>query len=291
MSVQAKPRIGFVRKSGFGAFEKVNMEPITKDVIVQDMPFADYLAEPAISASILKRLDELGSPAHVKMRTHNESESMLQGTALHTMLMAPDKFDVLHYVRPKIRRAGKANLAAIEQFEADNPGKSPIQPEQHENLKQVVGAVKANPFAGPILSETRKEVSIFWHDEEIDADCKARFDMLGADYIADLKSTRCAERTQFTRDVLWKFRYWIQAVFYYRGARHIGLPVKDFHFIAIELEAPFGCTVHTLEESELMAAQSRVVALAKQWAECVKTGYYPAYPLVRNLISIGGDDE
>jgi hypothetical protein len=130
--------------------------------------------------------------------------------------------------------------------------------------------------------------------------CKCRLDMLSSDRstIGDLKFVSRpakAKPSSFCRSILptdsgWN--YYIQASWYARGCWALGMPVSEFWFIPVETDEPYGISCHVLEKTELRGQQETVEELARTWAECLRTGVYPSYNAMKNIITIGdGGDE
>lgn len=269
---------------------KSQAREIKESGIVYDMPAADYHAVDATSATVLKRLHE-SSPAHVKCGFSEEpSEAMDLGSAFHCLLLEPEHFDNRYWERPLLdmrRSKDKTRFAALNEMHA---GKTAIGQFDLADLRASAGAIQAHPFVAPMLKESRKEISLFWNEEDIGL-CKCRLDMLAGKVICDLKSTRNAHKDFFRREICFSRHYWIQAAWYYRGARALGLDISEFVFIAAELKRPYGVTLHYMDAPELQSLQERVWFLARTWAEAVRTGVYPAYPAIKHYVTIGGEDE
>lgn len=169
-------------------------------------------------------------------------------------------------------------------------GKIPLALAEMDEIRTAAAALRAHPFAAPMLADSKKEVSLFWMDDDIGL-CKARFDMLTPrGVIGDLKSTRSADPEFFRREIAWNRKYWIQAAWYYRGACTLGLSIEEFVFIALELSAPFGVTLHVMDAAELQSLQKKVAPLAVQWAQCLQSGVYPSYPPIRHIITMGTEE-
>lgn len=258
-----------------------------KPGIYPAMPAADYHAINAVSASILKRLHE-SSPAHVKADPFTPTAAMDNGSALHCLVLEPQHFEARFYSRPKVDGRTKAGKEAIAQASVENEGKTGIAADDMESIRLAGAAIQAHPFVAPLLSDSKREVSLIWEDAEIGTLCKARLDLLAGTTIGDLKTTRNAHPSFFTREIRFERAYWLQGAWYYRGARALGLTIEEFTFIAIELFRPFGVTLHTMDEPELISIQPKIVPLAEQWAECTRTGVYPAYAPMKHYITVGG---
>lgn len=261
-----------------------------RPLIIPDMPAANYHAIEATSATVLKKLHE-SSPAHVKAGCAEEStEPMVLGSAFHCLTLEPEQFEARYWERPLLDMRRAKDKALCAELNETHRGKTAIGTHELADLKGAAGAIHAHPFVAPMLADSRKEVSLFWHEEDI-GPCKCRLDMLAGKVIADLKSTRNAHKDFFRREICFSRHYWIQAAWYFRAARACGLDVSEFVFVAAEIKRPYGVTLHYMDEPELESLQERVWFLARTWSDAVRTGIYPAYPAVKHYVTIGGDDE
>lgn len=257
-----------------------------KPGIYEDMPAADYHAVPAVSSSVLKRLHE-SSPAHAKL-AFKPTSAMDNGSALHCLVLEPSEFEKRYFAATKFKGKGARAMKAAEA--ADNDGKIPLKPFEMQDIRTAAATLQAHPYVAPILADSKKEVSLFWEEDDVGL-CKCRLDMLAPTIIADLKSTRCAQPAKFFKEIAFNLNYWIQAAWYWRGARACGLPVQEFAFIAVEIERPYGVTLHFMDDVELNSLQRKIGEMAATWGECLRTGLYPSYPAVRHYVTLGGDDD
>lgn len=283
-----------------------------KPGIVPDMPASAYHSVQAVSASSLMNLKRLGSPAHVKACRGEQTDAMEFGSAMHCLVLEHDKFNERYYERrvlegiktkngkaaakPELTEEGKALL---QQDAFENQGKIEILPKDRYTMGTIAAYVQAHPVAGPFVQDSQHEISLFWEDT-FDGEtvlCKCRMDMLSKDnqIIGDLKFVSRPAKANpeiFPRSILptrdgWN--YWIQAAWYARGAWALGLPVKEFWFLPVETDEPYGISCHVLEESELRGQQVNIEPLARTWAECLRTDIYPSYNCMKNIITIGDE--
>ncbi len=281
--------------------------------IVYDMPADEYHAASAVSASLLKRL-YTSFPKKIYECPFEATEAMDNGTAFHSYLLDRDfhsRFFVMPDKEEDWRYApGKIEKAKHEAVRAANLNKQAITSYTMQCIEGAYNEFRSHPFgaeiAGRIASKVAKtEVSLFWMEDREDGDpfpCKARIDILDPGpafpapfryLIRDPKTTRNAHPLKFMWDVRPTkdgLNYWIQAGWYYRGAKKCGLDVAGVEFIAIELEKSHGITFHGMDEAELESAQPDILRLAHQWQRCVDNNVYGNYPAVRHMIAIGDNE-
>ena len=252
--------------------------------------FETYQAIDATNASTLRAL-YLTTPAHV-ITQRETTDAMEFGAALHCMVLEPSQFLNKYYLHRKFNRTKNVDKAEDDKLAADNPGKTGVVESDFQAMQRIADKLRTHPLSGPLIEKSSHEETLVW--EESHGLCKARVDMIGADWIGDLKTTKCAHPIDFSWVVRQSRReygnLWIQAAWYFRGATALGLPVKDFHFVAIESAAPHCISVHTLEAAELESVQDELTRLAVQWRECVTANNFHGYAAVRNIISLGDSD-
>jgi len=109
--------------------------------------------------------------------------------------------------------------------------------------------------------------------------CKARIDYVhpGGTALVDLKTTRDASKDAFQRDV-WNHGYFRQLAFYrYALTRLSGCDDARAYIVAVEKKAPFAIAVYELTETTLKAGWRQLEDLLATYAECERTGQWPAY--------------
>ena len=80
------------------------------------------------------------------------------------------------------------------------------------------------------------------------------------------------------------FGYHIQASWYLRGLRKLGVPAKEFIFIAIEKTAPFCIGVYRADEDMINAGMSQVDQSLEVLKMCQETKLYPDYtPTIQDI--------
>lgn len=232
----------------------------------------EYHAEKGyLSTSGIKLM--LQSPAHFKQYQRTESPDMVLGTALHMILLEPEKFFDTYAVYNGDKR-GKPYTEFIEA----NPNKIIIKQDVMTTLSGMRESVLSYPKIDMerVLNEGKKEHSVFWEDPETGIGLKARADCLTGNVIFDLKKTQDCRPYKFIRRCV-DLRYDIQSAHYKEGYRRfLGEDVR-FMFIAIEDTAPYGVWIH--ESSMSMEAKGEMDArrAINQYAKCQKENNWPLY--------------
>jgi len=250
--------------------------------IKYDLPAAEYHAIDALSASALKEIRK--SPAHYWAWKHNqsrkESDAMRFGTAVHCSVLEPGRFASEYIVCPRFDVRTTAGKEAKKEWEANNKGKTLIESEDMEAVKQCTRSILSHPIVGPLLFKGKSEVSLFGQDDDTGVDMKARLDYLTDDLILDVKTTDDASPKGFERTVA-LYGYDIQAAHYLEMSQR-----KRFLFIAIEKVAPYAVGVYELDDELLEFARIERRARINLYASCKEMDSWPAYPQVINKISL-----
>lgn len=240
---------------------------------------AEYHADPAVSKSHLDLVAR--SPRHYWHRYLSPDAAppeptlaMVLGSAVHTRVLEPHRYNVEYAVAPSVDRRTKAGKEIWEEFQAEAEGKTLLTSEQDQLAQAVAQAVFEHPAAALLLSKPGKaEQSYFWDDEDTGERCKCRPDWHSecGRLIVDLKTTEDASPAAFARSIH-KFRYHVQAAWYLRG-----LSAEQFVFVAVEKQPPHLVGVY-VATPEMVTAGQRVAArdLARL-AECRAANQWPGY--------------
>lgn len=275
-----------------------------KPGVYDGMSMAEYLAAPAVSASILldvlQRCPSAGwhnswkNPAFVPDVSTKAQNS---GTIAHAILLEGSR-DCVVVIDPKnhpaektgaipegwtnksIRAARDAALAA---------GKIPILPENMAEIEAMVAS--AQRFIST-LEHTKpdvwrafqdgggtSEVTIIWDDDG--TPCRIRPDRLATDraLMVDVKSTlTTAEPHRWGRSQMVNGGYYIAAAFYRRGIRRAFGVESEYLWLVIEQEYPYLCSLVGTESAVIAVGDAKCERGLREWKACEKANDWPAYP-------------
>lgn len=242
--------------------------------VIYDMPFEDYLAHPALSASGMKRL--LDSPARFQWdREHpTETAAMIHGRLIHAVAFGqPHNATVKDW--DGRTKEGKERAAEIESLGLDI-----VSADEWDVAEGIATALKANERVADVLygRGVRHEVSAFWTDPETGVELKCRFDSLQANGdIGDLKSTTGAHPDVFIKDAA-KYGYFTSAAHYRDGSIAVGLSHDPtFTLVAVEKKAPHFISVVGINDYDLQLAELLRRKAIRTYAECVERDQWPDY--------------
>jgi len=241
---------------------------------MQTMSNAEYHRHPAISKSGLDQIAK--SPAHFQLYRNTPKESTTDmdiGTAFHSLLLEPEKFDSDILVCDASTRSTKI----YKDLSAANPDKTIIMRDEKIMLDGMRKSFEANTTVNGLLGSSLVEKSFFWTDKETGVECRCRPDIIFNGHILiDLKSTRDARG--FSRSAA-EYRLHVQSAFYMTGFQAVtGVSPKEFLFITVEKSAPHGVITYRADDSFLKSGFEAMRRDLNLYAACLKTDIWPCYP-------------
>lgn len=264
--------------------------------MVENMPFEDYLAIDALSASGLKQLAR--SPWHYLNRVDIEpTPAMLRGTLAHCAVLEPEAMSKRYVVLPEDapRKPTKAQLNAKnpspesrasmqwwEAFAQQNKGLELVKFDDYALCQSQLKAITDHPEIANLLREGIGEVSLFWIDKSTGIYCKARPDWLpkpDGKNIMPLDLKTCADESPsgFGRAAA-RLRYDLQAAHYTAGIEAVtGLTVDAFVFAAVSSKPPILAVPYVLTDEIRDQGKDERRELMDRLAWCRRENEWPAY--------------
>lgn len=270
---------------------------------VYTVPSAQYHADdlgcdaPMLSASLATILLR-ESPKHAYARhpklggfIEEPSETFDLGTAAHSMILEGNESSYAIIEANDWR----TNAAKDARAAARAAGKTPLLAKQVERVRAMSAAVRAQlaefADAPAPLTNGKPEQTLVWQEDDLVC-CKARLDWLHDDLLTidDLKTTaKSASPQAWTRSV-YGMGGDVQAAMYLRGLSKVAFELHDprlrwnashrtFRWIVVENSYPYATSVCTLSPDALGLAHQKVQLAIDIWRECLRTGYWPGYPL------------
>lgn len=266
--------------------EKREPRPFVAGVF-ESMPPEEYFAVEAMSQSGAKEM--LRSPMHFRYARDNPPEptaSMRFGTAVHTGILEPERFDAIVVAQPAVDRRTTAGKAAYAAFMASAAGKVVLTQPDFDRCRRTIDAVHRHKMARELLAGGQRELSLFWLDARFNVPCKARIDLRNHGGLIDVKTTQDASAEDYARTIA-NYGYHLQAAFYFSGCEHLlNETPRFFVHIAVESEAPHGVACYALPGNAVMAATVRISEALRRYAECLESGYYRGYPETIDTITL-----
>lgn len=247
--------------------------------MARKLSIKEYHAAEGLSKTMMDKLKK--SPAHLKAYLDNpteETEAMLLGAALHTMILEPKKFDIEYAVLPNIDRRTKDGKEEYQAFIEQNAGKEVLTESQFNTVKTWVDAILSKPKVKELLTgKGKNEVSIFWKDEETGETCKARPDRIKDKRIIDLKTAVSAQQDDFQRKA-YDLNYHIQAAWFMEAYRHeYHEEPEGFTFIVVEKTDPFNVVIYDADDFFINVGEIESQKLLNIYHECKRTNNWYGY--------------
>lgn len=228
-----------------------------------------------------------------------DGEALAFGRLVHIVILEPDRLDSYAVLDPDVigvkangdkadnPTATKAWKDAV--FEAKRDGLTVIAPKMLAKAHAMAAAVRNHPEAGRLLTAaTEHEVSAY-ADHPTGARVRARFDLIGPGFIADIKTTRDADPETFGR-TMHGFMYHVSAANYIDIARANGLTVDRFDLIAVEKEPTPGgdyrVSVLELHSDAVDRGRELMAEACERWLALGKRIDLPSYGDGRHVIDL-----
>jgi hypothetical protein len=264
--------------------------------LVKDMPFEDYRAVDAFSASDMKLLAR--SPWHWKNRVEvKQTRPMLCGSLVHCARLEPHALDERYVVVPEsapkrpteaqwnAAKSNESSMAAKEwwsEFLNRKGDREIVTAEEFAVTQMQLRALAAEPMLARFFSAGYSECSVFWIDRETGVYCKARPDHVYPEdarsvTLVDLKSTMDESPDGFGRAAA-RMGYHRQRAHYVAGfAAATGLRVEGFVFAAVTSAPPVLAVPYRLTEEIEQQGEDERRELLERFAYCRKADHWPPY--------------
>ena len=227
------------------------------------LPFEEYQTLPGLNQSKLKQLRS--SPSKQK-QGYQIQQAMNFGKAGHCLLLEPHKFEELYVSAPKdLSRRGKNGRKSWKEFCEIHSGKNVLTATEWEQLQKIRKVFHINPKITQFWKHGETEVSMFWDDDELNLDCKARMDWYDADSmkIVDLKFTN--NISKFCNQKLMDQHFSVQAAWDRRGVYELTSHACDFLFIFIEKYSPHIIRVIKANEEIIKHGEQTILGAIKKY--------------------------
>jgi len=268
------------------------------------LPDSEYRRAPGVNKSGMDNF--MRSPLYyitMKKSPPPPTPQMFIGTAFHTLVLEPDRFndecvaDEHAGSQSKEAKEWRMEMRAQDKIVINTRGGGDIwNPSDWDMIHHMRDAVMSHPVAS-ILLQGDVEQSVFWVDRKSDSHpgtgklCKARIDVHNTDHNVnvDLKSAANASYSEFQRAVH-RYHYMIQDAFYSDGWRAAAGndELIPFIFIAVEKLPPYGVACYSLDPEWQRVGREIYRRTLIRFKDCHEADEWPCYPVeVRDLIIPG----
>lgn len=253
-----------------------------------NLPAPEYHAEPAISASQLRKLWQT-TPAHFNewRKTPEEpSIEMILGTLCHQAVLEP------HLPLPQIavipetytvngeEKSWNGNSKYCKAWKAEKvaAGILPIRSHDMDRIRNAAAAIARHAEAKHLINSIEStEVSILCDLPQFGLRGKARLDIVPRiNVLGDLKFTHDASTRGF-QDHAYRMGYHLQAAWYLDMWNAVADHKEGFRIIAIEDVPPYAVNVFEMSKGLIEHGRECYEKALNTYAECVRSDNWPAY--------------
>lgn len=206
-----------------------------------------------------------------------KTDAMDNGTLLHELFLEQN---IEKYCARPLKDDGSlvaSNTAIYKEFLAANPGKTPIHPNLFNNMYAALTAFANNKTAMRLLKDAIVENSAYAVDHESGLLIKARPDILGPDYIVDLKTTGKVLDNHFERGIF-SNQYDLQLAHYAETVyATTGQKITHFYVLAVEQKFPFASKIYRVNPRDVQEQKNVRRQYLNEIAVCKAENNFPGY--------------
>lgn len=253
----------------------------------------DYRRAPGINKSSLDLIAK--SPATYFFERSNPRPStpaMVFGSALHCLVLEPEKFEQVYIPDAFPGNRSKEALAWRETrkhagqivIRSDGDASDPWDRSDWDKLHLMRDSIMANGVAAALIADAQREVSFWWIDSETKKLCKGRIDGWSpAHSIAfDLKTMSDATWSGFSRSIH-DYRYHVQDAFYTDGLNACGKLVGEFVFIVAEKDPPYLTACYMVPFEWRQQGRVQYSQNLQTFKKCMEEDKWPGLEELREL--------
>lgn len=247
-------------------------------MILQDMPFEQYLAHPAVNNSLLKKVAKCPALAKAYLdgeEIDSDTPAMKLGRVTHCLSLERDEFSKRYAVEPEVNRRTKDGKAELATFAESNHDKEIIRQETYDSALAMAVAVRRHKMASLLLNRAEFEVSMFAEIEGVE--CKVRLDVSRQDgIVSDLKTCADASPNAFARACA-NLDYLCAAALYIDVVRANGIPADSYVWIAVESSEPHLVALYSATQEDVEIGRTIYRDRLETFKRCRDSGVWPGY--------------
>jgi len=229
----------------------------------------EYHKSKYISASGLKSINNK-SVYHFLNQKPFSNKALALGTVVHSAMLEHESFVNDYYVFPNVdRRTIKGKQEYVKHVLASE-NKTLISESDVAIVKNVKEKLRFHDLAKEYC-EGKIELSYYGEMDSIPI--RVRPDVVGVDWISDVKTCQDNSPRAFKRDV-YKWGYHLQAAFY---SDALGFPAENFRFLAVEVKYPYTIEVYALSKEMIDYGRKAYLEALANWKLYLDTGIQTGY--------------
>lgn len=266
------------------------------------VPFADYLAQPAVSAGLLKVIvnecpraawfESWLNPARTPDNSHASDVGsiahaiLLEGSTAGVAVIDPENYPSKTGTVPagwttKDIRAARDDARAVGKIPVLLPDMLLIENMVDSARHYIDGLKDSEPaiYAAFQPDGGASEQTCIWQEDGMT--CRMRPDRLANDrkLIVDIKTTqRSAEPALWSRTQMGPLGYWISASWYRRGCQRVFGQAPEYRFLVIQQDSPHLCSLVGVDPAGFDHGGMQVEYGLRVWRDCMARSYWPGYP-------------
>ena len=244
----------------------------------KNLPNEIYHRGPGISKSGLEIIANK-CPAAYRFGEYKPTAATALGTATHTALLEPEKFEAEVIKGPDAR--GNSNIWKDAQAEANLSQQIMLKQADYEMVLRMRDSAFKNATIDRLIrsSSALIECSVYWDDPKTGELCRCRPDVWRRDLglKIDVKTAVNASPNAFAK-AAGNFGYHNQEAFYSEGChRASGEQDNGMIFIVLEKEPPFIPAIYELSEQAVKEGRLVMRDALDTYAKCKKLDVWPGY--------------
>ena len=207
---------------------------------------------------------------HYLTEPKEQTPAMAFGVAFHAYLLEPVPFMSRFAIAPNVDRRTKEGKLEYDKFVYEAEDKTIISQSDYNKIQEMTDAIRSNTIAGELISNLIKtELDCRWINEDTGIEMRGIIDGIGIDYIIDIKTCQDAHPMKFGRDAV-NMNYHRQAAIYLDS--HPERKNYDYYLIAIERDAPYGCSVNQITEEAINSGRKQYIDMLIEYHTWIENG-------------------
>jgi hypothetical protein len=207
---------------------------------------------------------------------HSEATPAMNiGSALHTLVLEPNKFVSEFFITSQQTRPRKDTPPHAKMVEAAN-GRIIITPDEYELAQDMANSILADSNAVSLLDGCKMERSIYFEHKQTGIQCKFRPDAWAGGIVIDLKSAKDAS-PRAMQYAAKDYGYYLSAGMAFRALESIGQTMDEYLFICVEKTEPYAVAIYRLDDDALDYGLQQFDDLMFRLEHCIENDKFPSY--------------
>jgi len=224
------------------------------------------------------------SPRHYFLREDiQETPSMKLGTAFHTALLEPEKYQKNYVEIPSFEKKSKYQTLTIkeqlERWKEENKDSVTISSEDRDKVKMMLASCLDNPIINKIVNNEHAliEKEFYMVKDEICYTGTPDIIIPELNLVIDVKTTTDASPNKWSKAIHDR-EYMIQAALYIDAMNAIfGKEFNRFIWVVVENKHPYSAMTYFAEPSLLDLGRNLILNASSDFKNCLLENNWPSY--------------